>query len=198
VKGKLAALSFAVLGCVAVAARPQPIAMADPRDEMTVREMVASAHEFEDCDDNGIPDSIDIRVGACDDVNHNGVIDQCDGDTSLFGHYHNTSWRRFAATRDTAYFWSAYDVAPDRSAEVMIRFTVPPGKHAVSLAVFEVSGPEVRQLVKDRLVSGGYESTWVLNNSDGRVVAPGRYDLRLKIDERQYSRPVQWRIQSRP
>jgi hypothetical protein len=160
--------------------------------EMTVREMIEGSKVFFDCDENGIPDSIDIRDGADDDVNGNGIIDQCDGDTSLLANYHNSSWRQFASKPDTAFFWTAFDRAPDSETSVWIRFTVPPGKHQVHVTVL-AEKREIRQLVKAVLEGGSYERYWNQRDAAGHAVTQGRYRMRLTIDQHEYMRVVQWR-----
>ena len=70
--------------------------------EFTLEELQVQAHDFVDCNGNGIPDGQDIQEGTAPDENHNGLIDLCDIDTDA--NYWGQSWREWRAKRDTSYF----------------------------------------------------------------------------------------------
>jgi len=162
-----------------------------PQD--TIRAFVP---ERQDCDGNGVADVIDIREGTEEDLNHNGVIDPCDPDTNLPSNPHNQSWRALRSAPDTSFFWAGFQNRPqeDGGEIVAIRYTVPLEGANVRLDVFDAHGYLVATPVQSRQDAGAYESAWNRAGSDGKVLPPGIYRLRLTIDGHVYMRRVRWAV----
>jgi hypothetical protein len=152
--------------------------------------------EREDCDGNGVPDAVDIREGTEDDLNHNGVIDPCDADTSLPSNPHNQSWRAFKTAADTSFFWAGFQsrTVAEGGRIVAIRYTVPLEGASVRLDVFDAHGVLVATPVNARQDAGAYESAWNRAGTDGKVLPAGMYRLRLTIDGHVYLRHVRWAV----
>jgi flagellar hook capping protein FlgD len=152
--------------------------------------------ERQDCDGNGVPDAVDIREGTEEDLNHNGVIDPCDPDTSLPSNPNNQSWRALRTAADTSFFWAGFQNRPvaDGGRIVAIRYTVPLEGASVRLDVFDSRGFLVATPVSTRQDAGAYESAWNRTGADGRVLPAGMYRLRLTVEAHMYLRRVRWAV----
>lgn len=157
----------------------------DPRNPLGSPGMV-------DCNWNGIPDSLDIAEGTSDDDNHNGVIDECESDTTLCWNRQDCRdrWRDLASRADTSFFWTAH--APNGT--VVIRFTVPRAGASVGLTAHgETTGKRFTVIDTTRKATGAYELSWDKRDSQTHVAAPaGIYTLTLKVGTRSYLRRVHW------
>jgi hypothetical protein len=193
-----------IVGIIAPAiAVGQPVAdQPDPRPVHVTRlhhnELIVdprhpiAAPERTDCNWNGIPDSVDIAEGTEDDVNHNGVIDNCDSDTTLCVQRADCrdTWRLLSTKPDTSYFWSAH--APDGT--ILLRYTIPPHGARVSLTAERIQGVHAIKIIKpSRRASGAYELSWDKRDpATHKAVPPGLYRLTLTIGKRTYTRRVHW------
>lgn len=190
----ICALSLAVEQAGADQPDPRPVHVTSVNhNELIVdpRHPIATS-ELTDCNWNGIADSLDIAEGTEDDVNHNGVIDNCDMDTTLCLRRPDCrdAWRLMSTRPDTSYFWSAH--APNGT--VLLRFTVPPPGARVSLTAQRVQGIHTTNIIKlSKRASGPYELSWDKQDpATRRVVPPGLYRLTLTVGKRTYTRRVQW------
>jgi hypothetical protein len=146
---------------------------------------------FADCNGNSIADSIDIAAGMEDDVNHNGIADDCDPDTNLCvrrGGRCLDEWKAYASRPDTSYFLARHKW----NGTVLIRYTVPPGPHAVRLDALR-SGSEASVTIVSAVMNGGsYMLSWDKRGIGETPLPPGTYDLRMTIGAISYSSRVRW------
>jgi hypothetical protein len=70
-----------------------------------------------------------------------------------------------------------------------LRFGLPRNME-VSLAVFDVTGRKVSQIVSGRLPAGNYNATWNLLGPSGKQVVGGVYFIRMLAGGESFSRPV--------
>jgi len=143
-----------------------------------------------DCNDNGVPDSIDIAQRMEDDVNGNGIADYCDPVDSV--RYSNNRfdgiWQQMHNVRGASYFRVRHN-----SFGLTIRYTVPPGGAHVTLDVLNARNQILGVIHAARDTSGAYEIDWdkTMGNSD-EPIAPGSYTFRLRIDGRSYTARQRW------
>jgi flagellar hook capping protein FlgD len=179
---------------------PPDTALAAEADSMNLRPPTDIIQPFvperEDCNNNGVPDAVDIREGTEDDSNHNGIIDACEPDTNLPANPHSNRWRALRAAPDTSYFWAGFRNRPvdDGGEIVAVRYTVPGEGARVRLDVFDARGFLVATPVNAEQDGGAYESAWNRAGADGKVLAPGMYRLRLTVDGHTYVRRVRWAL----
>jgi len=146
-----------------------------------------------DCNGNAISDSTDIAEEMEDDFNHNGIADDCDPDTNLCVRHGGNcldQWRAYASRPDTSYFVARHKW----NGTVLIRYTVPPGTHAIRLEAVQ-SGSEDSVLILSSVATGGsYTFSWDKRGiAEASPLPPGRYSLRLTIGTKEYSSKVGWR-----
>jgi FlgD Ig-like domain len=137
-----------------------------------------------DCDGNFIPDSLDIAEGFAVDLNHNGVPDSCEPDTTLLGSVASQRWR----DQDTVFFSSAYL----RSQSVLLRYTVPQPGAKVAIEIRSAQGDSVRLLYQGTRARGAYEEHWDRRNDEGRLVSAGPYEISLQVGKVTKTTRVRW------
>ncbi|MFH1313230.1 MAG: M28 family peptidase [Candidatus Eisenbacteria bacterium] len=76
------------------------------------------------------------------------------------------------------------------SPQTAIRFTVPEPGREVTLRVFDVSGREVKTLLKDEKVAGSHTVHWNGTNDAGEEIAAGLYFCRLVSGDIRLSRKI--------
>jgi len=149
-----------------------------------------------DCNENGIDDATDIRLGWDDDKNRNGQIDYCDSDSAIRRFARSdTTWRRLAVTRDTSYFLvrtRGEHRVPNSAMGVLIRYTIPHGVSEVTLRVRSTSSSRVDTMLVNHLSqSGAHELMWD-QKFRGRFVPIGTYRFDLQVGDRRYRRKLSW------
>ena len=191
-----ACLALSLSGCAAHHAPPtasreramwpdEPTA-AEAAMAMTMR----SGPLAHDCDCNGLPDSLDVRAGRNDDVNHNGMDDHCDDDPEVRRREWSEEWRQLASARDTAVLLVRHQCGD----EVWIRYTVPQEGAAIRLLARAPSGNVVRILLNRHARSGAYDLVWNQTDNYGWPVPDSTtYSISLELGGRVYTRPVLWR-----
>jgi hypothetical protein len=143
-----------------------------------------------DCNDNGLPDSIDIAQHMEDDVNGNGIADYCDPVDSV--RYSNNrfdgTWQEMHNARGASYFRVRHN-----PFGITIRYTVPPGGARVTLDLLNARNHVLGVIHAARDTSGAYEINWdkTLGGSD-EPVSPGRYTFRLRVAGRSYTARQRW------
>ena len=165
-------------------------------EEMSIQDMALwSGWIPGDCDANGYPDSLDILVGTADDLNENGVIDQCDDLHGLRPPAILDTWESLAERSDTSHFWTGH-WWPDQdhpSGYIVIRYTVPHDGGFVCLVVVDSTGSPVDTLKAVHESSGAYEMYWDKTDSHQAEAPPGTYFVTLSVNGRTYERRVRWR-----
>jgi hypothetical protein len=142
-----------------------------------------------DCNGNAIPDSVDIRAGFSQDVNHNGEIDDCDTDDEVAEQARSGGkWWRYADSPDSTYFSVTHSGVP----RITIRYTVPPLGADVSLTVHDEAGAELGALVNQHQDNGPYIIQWD-RKIRGQGLRPGTYTFRLFLGGKLLERKMGWR-----
>jgi hypothetical protein len=150
-------------------------------------------YSFPDCNGNAVPDSVDIAEGTEDDVNHNGILDDCDPDTNLCVRYNRNNcrdgWKGLANSPDTSYF----HVAHAGNGTVIIQYTVPPGKHLIRLEAIPTDGYGATVIKTLSQSSGPYSFPWDKCDPMTHVKLPnGLYTIRLTVNDHTYDKQVRW------
>ena len=140
-----------------------------------------------DCNENGIPDEMDIRLGYADDLNGNYRIDNCE--VGYRGLSASWGWWRAADIPDSVYF----SVRHTGLSEITIRYTVPPSDRPVwvKLEVFDQAGSEVLRLTDELIENGVYVKKWD-RRANGEPLAAGTYDFRLSVGSIRSERQMAW------
>jgi len=123
---------------------------------------------------------VDIAEGTSDDLDGNGVADECDPDRD--------DWRAWKDRPDTSFFSSVH--RHDRIVE--LRYTVPPGGARVRLVVRDRAGASVKRLVDAKQPGDAYIVQWDRRAWHGALAPPGTYEVRLDVGKRTYSRRLRW------
>lgn len=147
-------------------------------------------HSISDCDENGIPDSLDIIAQTAPDSNHNWLDDFCDTDTAVVASVSSDSWKTLACQPDTA-FLRAIHVSNNR---VLIQYTVPKAGADVRLDIADAKGALVRQLVRERQSCGAYAKYWDQTYAGGRPASDNQiYSIQLTVGSRTFHAFARWR-----
>lgn len=87
--------------------------------------------------------------------------------------------------------WSLAAARPNPFVDATeIRFVVPGAAAEVDVAVYNLAGRRVRELLRGRVDGGPHVVTWDGRNDDGRRVAAGVYFYRLQSDAQELTRKV--------
>lgn len=151
--------------------------------------LVGKFYVSNECDANGIPDSIDISVGAAEDANHNGIIDSCDPDSSVRANATSAAWRAAQAVRDSVFLRARHLEV----GLVEIDYALSASANHVAMRVADAHGADISRLLDAKRPRGAYSLVWNKLDDRGRAVPPGRYWIELGVGERHFRRLVQWR-----
>ena len=147
-----------------------------------------------DCDENDIPDSLDIASHYAGDLNGNGTIDTCELDY-VPGSYDNRSsgWEVAAEHGDTL----ALERTFGKRVGYAIQCFVPRQSGLARLVVRDSTGRLVAAIT-DCLEPGAHQVWWALRGKNGLLVEPGlTYRLRLEQGSRSVERLICWRRELR-
>ena len=138
-----------------------------------------------DCNRNGVADSEDLGAGVLQDLDGNGVADECEIAASAKG----KSGSHQGPVPPIA-IAIAYDA---KHARVLIRYSVPSGSHEVRIHATS-SADTTQQIVLEskRRSKGHYEVKWVPSDNDGHPLASGRWQVALSVDGVTIAKPVMW------
>jgi hypothetical protein len=142
-----------------------------------------------DCDENGIPDSLDIANHYADDNNHNQEIDTCELDYVPGGYDNRTSaWASIAAKADTLTLFRTFA----KRVGIVMECYVPEQSGAARLLVRDAAGKEVA-VITDCLAPGAHRAFWPLRDHNGLLVAnKTEYLVCLEQGARSTQRLVRW------
>jgi len=159
--------------------------------EMTVGDYIVAKFYTtnDDCDGNGIEDSLDIASGAADDANGNWIIDACDSNETIYRETLAARWRGAQQVRDSVFFRAHFL----EIQLVEIDYTLWAPLAHVDARVRNERGRSVATLLDAKRPCGAYTILWNRLDNQGRAVPPGRYWVELRVDDRRFRRPVQWR-----
>lgn len=143
-----------------------------------------------DCDENGIPDSLDIARRYADDLNHNHELDTCELYYIPGGFDSRDSrWEDVAVQADTLALFRSFA----KHVGIAIQCYVPSGSRPAQLLVRNNSGVNLATIA-DSLSSGPHWTSWGLRNSAGHLVTRGvEYVICLEQGGRSIQRTVCWR-----
>jgi len=120
-----------------------------------------------DCNDNGVADSADILFGDSDDLNGNGIPDECEEGVVSVPALAASSPRAAVASPNPA------------RARVAFVFTLARGSEDVRVDTFDIEGRQVRTLFESHPEAGRHRVIWDGRDGRGRPVSQGTYVYRV-------------------
>ena len=135
--------------------------------ESIVDMVLAACIAFTDCNDNGILDSCDIESGYSQDVDQDGVPDECAVATAV----------GFVPPRPDALLLAQNSPNPFNPSTT-VSFVLPL-EGGVDLAVFAPDGRRVATIAAGRFTAGSHSVQWSGRDDQGRALASGVYICRL-------------------
>lgn len=142
-----------------------------------------------DCDGNGICDSVDIRMGAATDTNHNGVDDWCDPDSAVQAAAQDTAvWAQRSLQQGGLSVWTRYSP----SDHIRILVVVPTTSSPLSITLVDQKGKLVATVYHGVPKQRALSFHWALIASSGRPIPRGVYRLRVIQAGSHVSRIVEW------
>lgn len=146
-----------------------------------------------DCNYNGILDGRDSLLGTIEDLNANGSEDLCDGDAELMA-FLEGGWKRLAQRYDSSYVGLSYFP----SKMIVIRYTVPRGRHEVAIIATDSIAGTSQILRSARQQQGAYELQWKPTGKDGKLLSDGQYHLHITIASKKYAKRAAWHWVGQP
>jgi len=167
-----AVTALASLGCASTApaghaSAAQSRAVQDPID-LRMSELTSLSTSEDDCDENAIPDSVDIALGVAHDLNENKIIDDCESEPVL-GSYDEdfVSWAGRAKEADTLALCRVFGPEVGYAIECF----VPPTERDAKLLVRSTHGEEVA-VISSCLPAGSSLHYWPLRKANGLLAEP--------------------------
>jgi hypothetical protein len=142
-----------------------------------------------DCDENGIPDSVDIANQYADDNNHNGEIDTCEIDP-VPGSYdpRTKAWESMAAQADTLAMFRTFG----KAVGVVMECYVPARGGTARLVVRDTTGIEVAT-ISECVSPGAHRAFWPLRDKNGLLISKDvMYVISLEQGSHSTRRTVRW------
>ena len=141
-------------------------------DELDASTIDALAALRFDCNRNGVHDDLEIGAGTAQDLDQNGIPDECEGVTVV----------GVDPVSDGA---SGLELGPARpnptSGPTSVAFVLR-RRTAVEVTVYDVAGRVVRRLADGSRDAGAHVVRWNGRDAEGRSVGAGTYFLRVRAD----------------
>jgi hypothetical protein len=160
-----------------------------PLERVTSTEGVWTEVSIHLCGLLDLTDEMQLRFRACDDPNNS----LCEAlvDDARFEAFHGTVGVSVLPNTNIVHARTALHLASPNpfGPETSIRYTLA-APSDVALRVFDVTGREVRTLVKAEQSPGSYAFTWRGEDRSGRPVASGVYFFRLEAEGKAFTQRV--------
>lgn len=75
---------------------------------------------------------------------------------------------------------------------IMIRYTVPRGRHLVQIIASDQADGARHVLRNTRQRQGAYELAWKPKGRDRKLLSDGQYDLRITVASKEYAKRAAW------
>ena len=143
--------------------------------------------ERDDCNDNGIADSLDLATGISTDLNRNGIADDgCERDSAMLARV-RSGWQQWISEPDTSWVTASYS----HGMGVNLHYTVPRGTRQVVLTYVDLEGlPWGSRDLEP--AAGVHQYRWVPRDRHHNLRSSGRGTIHLAVDQRNYSVPIAW------
>lgn len=157
--------------------------------DLPVSELGRAGPPEGDCNENEIPDSVDIANQYEDDNNHNGEIDPCEID-AVPGSYdpRTKAWESTAARADTLAMFRTFA----KRVGIVMECYVPARSGTARLVVRDTAGIQV-STISECLSPGAHRAFWPLRDGNGLIISKDVvYVISLEQGSHSTRRAVRW------